>query len=268
VTTTPSPPERLTFEHHAPGTLGIGAIRPRLSWVVPTAPQGYRQARYEVRGRIVRADGTVEELAHRVESAEQVLVPWPGRELASREAVRLRVRVQGESGPWSGWSDEAGVEVGLLDPADWSAILVGPDDEDRPPAERRPPLLRRTFDVPDGIRSARLYVTAHGVFEVELNGRRVGDHVLAPGWSSYRHLLRYATYDVTDHLRDGENALGAWLADGWYRGHLGFDGGTWGVFGDDVGLLAQLEVVTDEGRAVVLATDGTWRTAPGPITSS
>jgi alpha-L-rhamnosidase len=106
------------------------------------------------------------------------------------------------------------------------------------------------------------------VFEVELNGRRVGDHVLAPGWSSYRHLLRYATYDVTDHLRPGENALGAWLGDGWYRGHLGFGGGTWGVFGDDVGLLAQLEVVTDEGRAVVLATDGTWRTAAGPITSS
>ncbi|WP_035812795.1 glycoside hydrolase family 78 protein [Jiangella gansuensis] len=267
-TTGPSAPERLTLEHHVPDALGIGTRRPRLSWVVAAAPEGYRQARYEVRGRVVRADGSPEEIRHRVEGGEQVLVPWPGRGLASREAVTVQVRVQGASGPWSPWSTEASAEVGLLEPSDWSAVLVGPADAEQPPSARRPPLIRGRFEVPDSVRSARLYVTAHGVFEVEVNGRRVGEDVLAPGWTSYRHRLRYLTYDVTDHLRGGENVLGAWLADGWYRGHLGFDGGRWNVFGDDVGLLAQLEVVTDAGRVVVLTSDESWRTAPGPIISA
>jgi alpha-L-rhamnosidase len=215
-TTAPSAPERLTLEHHAPDALGTGVERPRLSWVVPDAPEGYRQARYELRGRIVRADGSAEDLTHTVESGEQVLVPWPARALVSREAVE--VRVQGTSGPWSPWSAAATAEVGLLDPADWSAVLVGPDDADVAPAERRPPLVRGRFEVPDGVRSARLYVTAHGVFEAEINGRRVGDDTLAPGWTSYAHRLRYFTYDVTEHLRPGEKAIGAWLGDGWYAG--------------------------------------------------
>ena len=101
--------------------------------------------------------------------------------------------------------------------------------------------------LPDGIVRARVYSTAHGVYELEVNGERVGDDVLAPGWTSYSHRLRYQTHDVTAALRSGENVIGAWLADGWYRGHIGFDGGVWDIYGSDVALLAQLEVTTADG---------------------
>nr|WP_246253751.1 alpha-L-rhamnosidase [Isoptericola chiayiensis] len=248
--------------------MGIGAARPRVSWTLPHAPAGYRQAGYELRGVITAADGTPEEFGEQVEGDAQVLVPWPARPLGSREAVLVQVRVRSAGGGWSAWSDPTSVEVGLLGPQEWEAALVGPDDSGVAPSDRRPPLLRGEFTVPDGVRAARLYVTAHGLFEAEINGTRVGDDALAPGWTSYRHRLRYLTYDVTDHLRPGANVLGAWLADGWYRGHLGFDGGEWDIFGDDVGMLAQLEVVTAAGRSVVLRSDGSWRTAPGPLLSA
>src|SRR5207245_4120412 len=86
------------------------------------------------------------------------------------------------------------------------------------------PLLRRSFRVDDRVRSARLYVTSLGLYEVYLNGRRVGDQLVAPGWTSYRRRLQYQTYDVASLLRPGANAVGAMLGDGWYRGNLGFFG--------------------------------------------
>ena len=85
--------------------------------------------------------------------------------------------------------------------------------------------MRGTFEIRDAaIRRARIYATAHGVYELELNGVRVGDQELAPGWTAYESRLRYQTYDVTDLLAPGENVVGAWLGDGWWRGHLGWDG--------------------------------------------
>ncbi|MFP3786573.1 alpha-L-rhamnosidase N-terminal domain-containing protein, partial [Burkholderia sp. SIMBA_024] len=86
-----------------------------------------------------------------------------------------------------------------------------PDDKDL----RRPPLVRRSFEVSD-VASARLYVTAHGVYEAEINGRRVGDDVLNPGWTVNSERLRVHTYDITELLADGENVISAWLGDGWY----------------------------------------------------
>ncbi|MBT0993839.1 family 78 glycoside hydrolase catalytic domain [Cellulomonas sp. DKR-3] len=269
-------PVDLRVEHAEPGAVGLGSTRPRLSWVVPTAPEGWAQAAYEVEGTITRADGGTEPVHAAVESERSVLVDWPARELGAREALEVRVRVRGSDDAWSPWSRPVTAALGLLAPSDWSAVLVGPPETDgadrttdgTTAADRRPVLLRRTFVAPTGTRRALLYVTAHGVTELELNGRRVGADVLAPGWTSYRHRLRVLAYDVTDLLVEGENVLGAWLADGWYRGHLGFQGGHWDVFGADLGLLAQLEVVTGHGRSVAVATDEAWRWTPAPTLSA
>jgi hypothetical protein len=116
--------------------------------------------------------------------------------------------------------------------------------------------------------SARLYVTAHGLYEIEINGQRAGDHALAPGWTSYAHRLRYQTHDVTGHLRGGANAIGAWLADGWYRGRLGFGGGHANLYGDRVALIAQLEITYCDETIATIGTDGSWRAAHSPIASS
>jgi alpha-L-rhamnosidase len=118
------------------------------------------------------------------------------------------------------------------------------------------------------VRTARLYLSAHGVCEVEINGARVGTDVLTPGWTPYGERLRYYTYDVTDLVTPGANVIGGWLGDGWYRGRFGFDGGTRDLYGTDQSLLAQLEIVHDDGTTTVIATDLTWQSAPGPIITS
>ncbi|WP_217562286.1 family 78 glycoside hydrolase catalytic domain, partial [Streptomyces sp. GbtcB6] len=253
------------FEHHRE-PLGIGESAPRLSWRTVTDAAGWRQAAHQV--EITAADGTVLADTGRVASAPSLLVPWPGRRLGSPGGVGVRVRVwgEGEDEP-SPWSPAANAETGLLEPADWTARPVTPDhtasEEPLPVA-----LLRRDFALTGPVASARLYVTAYGVYEAEINGERVGDHVLAPGWTSYPHRLRYQTFDVTPLLRTGENTIGALLGEGWYTGRLGFHGGSRNIYGDHRALLAQLEIVYADGTARTVGTDAHWRTATGPVLRS
>ncbi|PSM45006.1 alpha-L-rhamnosidase [Streptomyces dioscori] len=254
-----SQPAPVTFEH-LPDGLGIGVTRPRLTWRLPRGAAV--QDAYEIE---LDRDGARHRTG-RTAHAEQVLVPWPGEPLDSRARVGVRVRVwvDGAADP-TGWSEPSTVEAGLLDAADWRAVPVGAAWPEEPGTDRRPALVRRDFTLDAPVLRARLYVTAHGVYEAEINGRRVGDDILSPGWTVYGERLRYRTYDVTEHLVPGVNTIGAWLGDGWYRGHIGFDGGYRDLYGSDQSLLAQLEVTLADGTTAVVATDGSWQAAPGPI---
>src|SRR4029450_2889073 len=225
-------PTAVRFEHRTDEgpVLGIGTATPRLSWIVPAADPGFVQEAYEV--EVTRAGGPPEVV--RVTSREQVLVPWPAAPLTSRESVRVRVRVGG-AGMRSDWSDPATVEAGLLRTGDWTARFISPRELGTLGAPA--PVLRSAFDLPGGVVRARLYATAHGLYKATLNGCRVGDQVLAPGWTSYRHRLRYQTYDVTDLVREGGNDLEVLLGNGWYRGRLGWDG-RHAHYGDRLGPLA------------------------------
>jgi alpha-L-rhamnosidase len=238
------------FEHRtdADPVLGLGTARPRLSWSVPAAETGYEQTAYEI--ELTRADSTT---THRVDSAGQTLVPWPAPGLTSRETVTARVRVA-HGDDWSDWSQPATAEAGLLAGTDWQASFISPTSLGL--AGMPAPVLSGRLDVPGLVERARLYVTAHGIYVPTLNGGRVGDQVLAPGWTSYHHRLRYQTYDVTDLLRTGENTLEFLLGNGWFRGRLGFGFGR--PYGDRLALLAQLEVTLTDGRRLVLATDTSW----------
>ncbi|HEY4416908.1 MAG TPA: family 78 glycoside hydrolase catalytic domain [Verrucomicrobiae bacterium] len=128
------------------------------------------------------------------------------------------------------------------------------------------PYLRKQFDVNARVQSATLYVTALGLYEVHLNGQRVGDHVLAPDWTDYRHRVRYQAYDVTSLMQRGKNALAAMLADGWYSGHIG--NGGFEFFGKEPAFMAQLEVTYADGRRERFVTDKTWLSHPSPILAS
>ncbi|GIE98529.1 alpha-L-rhamnosidase [Paractinoplanes rishiriensis] len=244
-------PTALRFEHHPADqpVLGIGTATPRISWQVPAAPEDYSQTRYEIE---ITRDGIAE--VHTAASGEQVLVAWPGAPLTARETAAVRVRA-GDPGTWSPWSEPAVVEAGLLGPADWTARFVSPrtiGGLDRPA-----PILTGTVDLPGEVVKARLYVTAHGLHVTRINGERVGDEQLAPGWTAYRHRLRYRTHDVTALLRPGPNRVEILLGNGWYRGRLGFRKQR-AVYGDRLAALAQLEVTTAGGGVHVLNTDGSW----------
>jgi alpha-L-rhamnosidase len=252
----------VAFEHRR-DTLGIGTAEPRLSWVVTTQRPDWFQAAYEIEAGT--ADGQGQDVTGLVQSDQSVLVVWPFAPLQSRERRAVRVRVHGTDGSTSDWSAPYPVEAGLLEPGAWSARFVTPGwDEDTSRAQPSP-LLRREFEVRPGVRQARLYITALGVYEAQINGAVVGDHVLDPGWTSYDYRLRYQTFDVTGMLREGRNAIGAILADGWYRGRLGFGGGRRNIYGDRLALLAQLEITYTDGTVERIVTDESWRAATGPI---
>ncbi|MBT2440238.1 glycoside hydrolase family 78 protein [Streptomyces sp. ISL-36] len=149
----------------------------------------------------------------------------------------------------------------------WTAQVITPARPQEPPATagRPAPLLRAVFTVSSQVRRAELRVTALGVYEMHLNGGVVGDHVLAPGWTSYHHRHRYQSFDVTTLLRPGTNAWGAYLADGWYRGLLGFNGGNRDIYGPDTGLLAELRIEYADGSLQTVTTGPGWRASAGPV---
>lgn len=255
-------PQPVTVEHHR-APLGIGEATPALSWTTQ-APAGWAQQAYEI--AVTRGDDVLH--TGRIEGADSVLVPWPIAPLVSRERVDLRVRLWGSETEPSGWSAPTAVEAGLLEPGDWTAVPVGAGWPEDPDAERRPAQVRRAFELADRVVSARLYVSAHGLYEVEINGRRVGSDALAPGWTVYGERLRYYTHDVTELVAQGDNVIGAWLGDGWYRGRFGWVDGNRNLYGSDQSLIAQLEVTLADGSVRTVATDADWLAAPGPIISS
>lgn len=261
-------PHRLTCEYFV-NPLGLGARRPRLSWKLSADADArdVRQSAYQI---VVAADPDGERNViwdtGKVQSGQSVHVRYAGPELRSGQRCYWRVRVWDQDDRPSEWSPTAWWEMGLLDVADWQAQWITPDwDDPQDPAQPRPaPLLRRAFVLDGQVRAARLYATSLGLYELRLNGRRVGDGLLTPGWTSYNKRLQYQTYDVADLLVEGANVIGAMLADGWYRGHLGFQGQR-NLYGDRLALLAQLHVTYADGHTVVVTSDADWRATTGPI---
>src|SRR5579863_2081046 len=152
-------------------------------------------------------------------------------------------------------------------PHRWQGRFVSPVA--RPPQGGQSPLLRQEFELTAAPTAATLRVTALGVYEVFINGVRASDETLAPGWTSYPRRLTYRTIDVGPILRPGKNVIGAALADGWFRGRLGFHGGKSEIYGHDLALLAEIEVVDGSGQSTVtIATDRGWLSAPGPFLSA
>jgi alpha-L-rhamnosidase len=241
-------PTSLRVEHFDAATLGIGERRPRLSWRLPGGAR-------EQRSYLVEIDGRVHD---EVASRDCLLVPWPSHALASRQRVEWRVKVQTDLGE-SGWSQTAWFETGLLSPDDWVATWVEPVEPVLAPSGQRPAhVLRTTFVLADRC-DGRLYATAHGIYEAFLNGCRIGDRELTPGFTAYWANLHVQVYDVGDLLRAGENEWHVVLSDGWYRGRVG----NWQSsenFGDRVAFLGQLHA----GDAVVTSGEH-WRSAEGAI---
>ena len=257
--------DRVEVEHHGLGAaLGIGEARPRLSWRVAAGPRDWHQAGYEL--RLLGADGGELACTGPRSSADQVLVAWPFAPLVSAQRAAVQVRVTAADGATSGWSVPEPVEAGLLAPEDWSAVLITADAPGEPgaPVPAPAPRVRRGFTVRDGLVAARLRLSAHGLVQAWVNGVRVGDEVLAPGWTAYRERLRYRTHDVTALLREGENAVAAMLGNGWWRGRLAWDGRR-ALYGTRRALLAQLELTYADGRTERVVSDRRWRARAGHV---
>ncbi|MGN1002178.1 MAG: family 78 glycoside hydrolase catalytic domain, partial [Oscillospiraceae bacterium] len=189
---------------------------------------------------------------------------YAGEALKSRSRVLWRVRLWDENDRPGDWSEEASFELGLLDPSDWQAKWITGNYKVNKKQRYPVDCFRKVFSA-GAVKKARLYATACGVYEGRLNGKRIGDFILAPGITDYRKRVQVQSYDVTTLLQEGENELSFQLADGWYRGSVG----AWGLknqYGTETKLLAQLELTMADGTLQTISTDGSWAWSnDGPI---
>ncbi|HWN63052.1 MAG TPA: family 78 glycoside hydrolase catalytic domain, partial [Streptosporangiaceae bacterium] len=201
----------------------------------------------------------------RVDSETQSFVRLPVFDRSRRSAAAF-VKVWTDLGE-SEWSDPVVLEAGLLSDADWSARWIGAVEGQRPAVGLRPAYwLRTTFATPPAT-AARLYITALGLYQAFLDGRRVGDVELAPGYTQYRARVQYQAYDVTPLVPPGRHVLAVLVADGWYRGQVGLPRAG-DQYGQDLALRAQLEVRTGPGWQVVAGSGPGWRVASSHITAA
>lgn len=231
------------------------------SWVLTSDARNTMQGAYEIRvfkgRRQVWTSG-------RVESDNSVAVPYGGEALESGTRYHWQVRVWDDGGKASKWSARGTWLTGLFSIDEFGAQWI--EQQEQTDAA---PMFRKSFTLGKPVVSAVAYITAHGMYEAYINGRKVGDAHYAPGWTSYDKRLQYQTYDVTDMLSRGENAFGIMVGEGWYLSRMGWSSGEHLMYETDrLGALAQIVVTYADGSREVIATDGTWKHSTGEILHS
>ena len=239
--------------------LGIDEKKPRLSWILESDRRGtYQSARRVLvasSAQLLAAGKADLWDSGRIEDDRSVHICYEGTPLTSRQTCHWQVQIRDNQGV-SVMSEPAFWTMGLLEDKDWQAdwIVADPDYFSR--AEHAikptitepgtPPWFRKIFTANHSIRKATLYASARGLFELHLNGQRIGNDIFAPEWTDYDKRIHYRTYDVTKMIQPGENVLGAVLGDGWYSGYVGWQE-TRGRYGLENSLLVQLEITLADG---------------------
>ncbi|HEY6502907.1 MAG TPA: glycoside hydrolase family 78 protein [Chitinophagaceae bacterium] len=243
--------------------VGLDTRKPRFSWQLLSDQRNVLQTAYEIK---VSSGKSVAWASGKVASGQSVHVLYNGIALESGRKYNWQVRVWDNNGKSSAWSTAASFQMALLNTTDWKAKWIEPGYmEDS--VMRPSPLFRKQFSATKKIVSATAFITSHGLYEAFINGKRVGNAFLTPGWTSYNKRLQYQAYDVTGLLQQGSNAIGAQLGNGWYRGYLAW-GDTKNIYGKKLGLLFQLAITYSDGTVETIVSDETWKSTTGSISSA
>jgi alpha-L-rhamnosidase len=229
----PSAPTALRCEY-LDNPMGIDMAKPRFFWVVGHPERGQVQSAYQI---FVSTDPKAEAGdvwdSGKVASARSTQVPFAGKALASGKSYFWKVRAWDRDGRESAWSAVARFDTGLFAKSDWTGIWIGQKNQ-----------LRKELTLKGRVKRARAYIAGLGYYELRLNGRKAGSHVLDPGWTTYDKRVLYATYDVTGFLRDGANAVAVTLGQGWYKSRA---------------LLLQVNIEMEDGTTTSVVSDTSWK---------
>ncbi len=249
---------------------GIETLVPRFSWKWQSTKKNLLQSAYEIRVAEIRSGSAKTKAMNwasgKIASQSSVLVPYTGPALTSGTSYFWQVRAWDQDGKATAWTKPAKFQMGLLNPADWMASWIEPgypEDSITKPS----PLMRKSFSLPKKVLQATLFITSLGMYEAYLNGQKVGDDYLTPGWTSYKKRVQYQQYDVTLQLKQGANVIGAMLGSGWYRGYIGFSGQQ-NFYGKKLALKCQLQVIYTDGSTETIVSDDSWTSSTGSVQSS
>ncbi len=237
---------------------GLSVKEPRFSWKMKAEKPDTVQEAYTL--QILSEDQIVWD-AERVISDQSVLVPYAGADLEPEKRYDVKLAVEDNYGNIS--KADAWFETGIFDPRTFKAQMV---THNFPPEETACPVFYKEFRTKKEIKRTLVYATAHGVYELYVNGRRIGEDYMAPGWTSYHHRLQYQRYDITKAVK-GENLLEMPVGNGWYKGILSFDCKP-NRYGDRVEAFAEIHIWYADGEKEVIATDENWKVRTGSIRSS
>lgn len=240
--------------------IGIDVKDPRFSWQLSSNQKNVLQTAYEI--NVLNGKQNVWS-SGKVSSDSSVHVAYKGNALESNKKYQWQVRVWDNNNKVSVWSHPAFFQTALFNASEWNAKWITPGYvEDS--VMRPSPLFRKEFSSNKKINKATAHITAHGLYEAFINGQRIGDAYLTPGWTSYNKRLQYQTYDVTNLIKNGNNAIGVMLASGWYRGTIGFTNNI-NTYGKDIALLLQLNIEYTDGSKETVITDESWKSTTGKI---
>ena len=239
--TGPLPPHDLRCEY-LKNPMGIDVEKPRFSWILSHSDRGQKQSAFQI---MVSTDPSLERAdmwdSEKINSEQSLHISYEGEPLESNRTYFWKVRYWDKNDRPSPFSRSARFDTGLFMQEEWKGEWISGEN-----------LFRKEFSIEKSIVRARAFISGLGYYELSINGKKAGDHVLDPGYTSYDQRVLYATYDVTDSLTQGPNAVGVMLGKGWSEIRL---------------LMLQINVELEGGESLTFVTDSTWKTAQGPLIS-
>ena len=249
--------------------VGIDNLNPRFSWkitpdsILKNITQTYYHIQVITDTSNINSSNIIWD-TQKKNSEQSINIIYNGEKLSSKTRYFWRVKVWDNHQRESEWSPFTFFETALFDTTEWKAKWIEPNLPEVDKSNNPCPHVRKEFELKKEVKKARLYITSHGLYEAYINGEKVTNHLFTPGWTSYHKRLQYQVYDVTNLLKQGNNATGVILGDGWYKGRF-VGRNRWNHYGTKIGLLYQLEVEYIDATSEIIVSDKAWKAAHGPI---
>jgi alpha-L-rhamnosidase len=241
---------------------GVGSLLPRFSWKLVSNQRNVTQKAYSIQ---VKEGSQIVWNSGKVSSNQSLFVPYAGTALKSNQAYQVAVQVWDQSGKASAVF-KSSFATAFLNSSDWKAKWISSGIA-ADTVDGRIPLFMKSFVASKKVKQARLFITARGLYEASINGKRIGDAYLTPGWTSYNKHQQYQVYDLTSDIKIGLNELNVLVGSGWFRTRIAWENNK-NFYGAQTALLSQLEITYSDGTKETIASDKTWKASLSSILAS